>query len=103
MACVGRGCPRQAILDPRNPRPLCGLCGLRRERRAWATARTPPGLRHVAPPRMQKLEDYSLGTWDHRAHLRLAWLYLSRLGRREGMARIHASIKGFIANSPITK
>ncbi|PNH09923.1 ADP-ribosylation factor [Tetrabaena socialis] len=52
---------------------------------------------------LQKLEDYSLETWDHRTHLRLAWLYLTRHGRREGMARIHASIAAFIANSPVTK
>ncbi len=51
----------------------------------------------------QKLEDFSLETWDHRTHLRLAFLYLTRHGRREGLARIHASIAAFIAHSPLTK
>ncbi|GLC43758.1 hypothetical protein PLESTB_000905000 [Pleodorina starrii] len=51
---------------------------------------------------LRKLEDYSLESWDHRTHLRLAWLYLTRLGRREGLARIHASIRAFIVHSPIT-
>ena len=46
------------------------------------------------------LEDYSLDTWDHRTHLRLAWIYLTRLGRREGMKKIFSSIKNFIENSP---
>ncbi|KAG2445825.1 hypothetical protein HXX76_000429 [Chlamydomonas incerta] len=52
---------------------------------------------------LRKLEDYSLDAWDHRTHLRLAWLYLMRHGRREGLARIHSSIQNFIANSPVTK
>ena len=51
----------------------------------------------------QKLADFSLETWDHRTHLRLAWLYLTRLGRRQGQARIHVSIRDFIANSPVTR
>ncbi|KXZ55875.1 hypothetical protein GPECTOR_2g1426 [Gonium pectorale] len=52
---------------------------------------------------LRKLEDYSLELWDHRTHLRLAWLYLTRHGRRDGLARIHASIRAFIANSPVTR
>ncbi|KAG2451487.1 hypothetical protein HYH02_004085 [Chlamydomonas schloesseri] len=52
---------------------------------------------------LRKLEDYTLDSWDHRTHLRLAWLYLTRYGRREGLGRIHSSIRNFIANSPITK
>ncbi|EFJ50977.1 hypothetical protein VOLCADRAFT_88144 [Volvox carteri f. nagariensis] len=51
---------------------------------------------------LMKLENYSLDCWDHRTHLRLAWLYLTRLGRREGLARIHASIRAFIQHSPLT-
>ena len=34
---------------------------------------------------------------------RLAFLYLTRLGRREGMSCIFSSIKAFIENSPVTK
>ncbi|GIL47047.1 hypothetical protein Vafri_3881 [Volvox africanus] len=51
---------------------------------------------------LRKLEDYSLESWDHRTHLRLAWLYLTRLGRREGLARIHSSIRAFIEHSSLT-
>ncbi|GIL70657.1 hypothetical protein Vretifemale_1385 [Volvox reticuliferus] len=51
---------------------------------------------------IRKLEDYSLDSWDHRTHLRLAWLYLTRLGRREGLARIHSTIRAFIEHSPLT-
>eukprot|EP00198_Chlamydomonas_reinhardtii_P001466 XP_001690802.1 ARF-like GTPase ARLP2, atypical [Chlamydomonas reinhardtii] len=57
----------------------------------------------IRAERNQKLEDYSLDVWDHRTHLRLAWLYLTRHGRREGLARIHSAIQSFIANSPVTK
>ncbi|KAI6656896.1 GTP-binding ADP-ribosylation factor [Oopsacas minuta] len=46
------------------------------------------------------LEDYTLDNWDHRTHLRLAWIYLTRHGRREGMKKIFSSIKNFIDNSP---
>lgn len=31
------------------------------------------------------LEDCSLQTWDHKSHLRIAFLYLTRFGRREGV------------------
>ena len=46
------------------------------------------------------LENFTLDNWDHRTHLRLAWVYLTRHGRREGMKKIFASIKSFIDNSP---
>jgi ADP-ribosylation factor protein 1 len=52
---------------------------------------------------LAKLLDYSLDTWDHRTHLRIAWIYLNQYGRREGLVRIFASIKAFIENSPRTK
>ena len=50
-----------------------------------------------------KLTDFSLETWDHRTHLRIAWLLLERHGRREGMQKIFAAIAAFIENSPRTK
>ncbi|GFR46884.1 hypothetical protein Agub_g8525 [Astrephomene gubernaculifera] len=52
---------------------------------------------------LRKLEKFSLDSWDHRTHLRIAWLYLTRLGRREGLRRIHASIRAFIQHSPLTR
>lgn len=41
-------------------------------------------------------------SWDHRTHLRIAYLLLSRHGRREGMVEIFRRIKAFIENSPRT-
>ena len=52
---------------------------------------------------LRKLEAATLDTWDHYTHLRIAWLYLTKLGRRDGMAKIFESIKSFIERSPRTK
>jgi ADP-ribosylation factor protein 1 len=52
---------------------------------------------------LAQLADFSLQDWTHRTHLRIAWLMLTRHGRREGMRRIFASIKAFIANSNRTR
>eukprot|EP00195_Chlamydomonas_chlamydogama_P003266 CAMPEP_0202922060 /NCGR_PEP_ID=MMETSP1392-20130828/77724_1 /ASSEMBLY_ACC=CAM_ASM_000868 /TAXON_ID=225041 /ORGANISM="Chlamydomonas chlamydogama, Strain SAG 11-48b" /LENGTH=632 /DNA_ID=CAMNT_0049615667 /DNA_START=305 /DNA_END=2204 /DNA_ORIENTATION=+ len=52
---------------------------------------------------LSSLEDYSLQSWDHRTHLRIAWLMLTKYGRKEGMQRIFARIRAFIENSPRTK
>eukprot|EP00606_Chrysophyceae_sp_TOSAG23-5_P000679 GSChrysophyteH2.ASY1.ANO1.628.1 assembled CDS len=48
---------------------------------------------------LQKLNDYSLTSWDHRTHLRVAWLLLEMRGREKGMPIIFDSIRNFIANS----
>lgn len=48
---------------------------------------------------LQQLEECTLDNWDHRTHLRIAWLLLSRHGRREGLAKIFAGIRHFIDNS----
>jgi ADP-ribosylation factor protein 1 len=47
---------------------------------------------------LRKLHDYSLDKWDHRTHLRIAWIYLTKFGRKDGMKQIFSSIKNFIAN-----
>ena len=52
---------------------------------------------------LQKLADATLDSWDHRTHLRIAWLLLSRHGRREGMRQIFEGIKSFIERSPRTR
>ena len=52
---------------------------------------------------LAQVEDATLDIWDHYTHLRIAWLLLSRHGRREGMARIFTSIESFIGRSPRTK
>uniref|UniRef100_A0A7R9VZ73 Uncharacterized protein n=1 Tax=Chlamydomonas euryale TaxID=1486919 RepID=A0A7R9VZ73_9CHLO len=46
------------------------------------------------------LEDCSLEVWDHRTHLRIAWVLLSRHGRRAAMPLIFDGIKNFIEKSP---
>eukprot|EP00927_Polykrikos_kofoidii_P009755 TRINITY_DN14087_c0_g1_i1.p1 TRINITY_DN14087_c0_g1~~TRINITY_DN14087_c0_g1_i1.p1 ORF type:complete len:511 (+),score=89.43 TRINITY_DN14087_c0_g1_i1:78-1610(+) len=52
---------------------------------------------------LAKLNSYSLDSWDHRTHLRIAWLLLKRHGRREGLRLIFDGIKRFIENSDRTK
>ncbi|KAJ1570052.1 hypothetical protein HK096_004210 [Nowakowskiella sp. JEL0078] len=51
---------------------------------------------------IEQIEMYTLENWDHYTHLRLAWLNLTRYGRREGLKRIFALIENFILNSPRT-
>ena len=51
---------------------------------------------------LEQLRDYSLNSWDHRTHLRIAWLFLSTLDRREALDKIFQGIKQFIENSPRT-
>eukprot|EP01137_Pigoraptor_chileana_P023216 Opistho-2@89169 len=48
---------------------------------------------------LAKFAAYTLDSWDHRTHLRIAWLFLQRHGRREGMRRTFDGIKAFIENS----
>lgn len=52
---------------------------------------------------LQQLDDATLAVWDHYTHLRIAWLYLTRYGRRDGMQKIFSSIKSFIERSPRTR
>eukprot|EP01035_Chromulina_nebulosa_P031272 gene31272-41670_t len=52
---------------------------------------------------LTQLEDATLEEWDHYTHLRIAWINLTRHGRKEGMLKIFASIKSFIERSPRTK
>ena len=48
------------------------------------------------------LTSYALPAWDHRTHLRIAWLHLTTHGRREGMKLIFTRIKDFIDHSDRT-
>ena len=50
----------------------------------------------------EKLVSYALSSWDHRTHLRLAWMHLKKYGRREGMRLIFERIANYIANSSHT-
>ena len=50
---------------------------------------------------IEALTTFTLPSWDHRTHLRVAWVHLTKFGRREGMKLIFERIKAFIANSPV--
>jgi len=52
---------------------------------------------------LQQLATYTLDTWDHRTHLRIAWLLLTRHGRQEGLPKIFQGIKDFIEHSDRTQ
>jgi len=52
---------------------------------------------------LEKLAAYKLDSWDHRTHLRIAWLLLSKHGRKNGMPLIFQGIKEYIDNSDNTK
>jgi hypothetical protein len=52
---------------------------------------------------LQQFNTYTLDTWDHYTHLRIAWLLLSRHGRQQGMDLIFKGIKSFIDHSPHTQ
>lgn len=52
---------------------------------------------------LRKLEDFTLETWDHRTHLRIAWIIINRDGRALGTPKIFHLLQQFIANSPRTK
>ena len=32
---------------------------------------------------LEKFRNYTLDSWDHRTHLRIAWLYLTREGNKK--------------------
>ncbi|PRP77388.1 ADP-ribosylation factor [Planoprotostelium fungivorum] len=48
---------------------------------------------------IRQLEDCTLESWDHKTHLRIPYVYLNRLGRRNGIKRVRESIQNYIANS----
>lgn len=52
---------------------------------------------------LKKLEDFTLETWDHRTHLRVAWIIINRDGRALGTPKIFHLLKEFIAHSPRTQ
>ena len=52
---------------------------------------------------LEQFESCSLTSWSHKTHLRMAWLYLTRYGRRDGVNRIFNGIKNFIDQSPIAR
>ena len=52
---------------------------------------------------LEQLWTYTLDSWDHRTHLRIAWILLTRHGRQKGLPLIFDGIKNFIENSDRTK
>ncbi|CAF4055393.1 unnamed protein product [Rotaria sordida] len=52
---------------------------------------------------LKQFESYTLKNWSHKTHIRMAWLYLTRNGRRVGVNKIFDGIKNFIQNSPIAR
>jgi len=52
---------------------------------------------------LKKFDDCTLQTWDHRAHLRIAWAILTLEGRQKGMKHIFSGIKNFIEKSAISR
>ncbi|CAF0970801.1 unnamed protein product [Rotaria sp. Silwood1] len=52
---------------------------------------------------LKQFESNSLKSWSHKTHVRMAWLYLTRNGRRAGVSKIFDGIKNFIQNSPIAR
>ncbi|KAJ3185247.1 DNA repair protein rad50 [Gaertneriomyces sp. JEL0708] len=51
---------------------------------------------------IDQLEDFTLPYWDHYAHLRIAYIYLTTYGRRKGKDMIFSRIEDFIRNSSRT-
>jgi small GTP-binding protein len=47
---------------------------------------------------LSKLDNFSLDSWDHRTHLRIAFILLHRCGRRDGMKLIFEKIQAYIAH-----
>jgi small GTP-binding protein len=52
---------------------------------------------------LRQFESCTLTSWSHKTHLRMAWLYLTRDGRRVGVNKIFDGIKNFIQNSPVAR
>ncbi|CAF1644425.1 unnamed protein product [Didymodactylos carnosus] len=52
---------------------------------------------------LRQFESCTLINWSHKTHLRMAWLYLTRDGRRVGVKKIFDGIKNFIDNSQISR
>ena len=52
---------------------------------------------------LQQFESCTLTSWSHKTHLRMAWLYLTRHGRRDGVKKIFDGIKHFIDHSQVSR
>lgn len=52
---------------------------------------------------LKKFDTFTLEKWDHRTHLRIAWVLLTRHGRRQGMKKIFDGIKKYIELSGKTR
>ena len=52
---------------------------------------------------LKQFESCTLTSWSHKTHVRMAWLYLTREGRRAGVNKIFDGIKNFIEKSSIAR
>lgn len=52
---------------------------------------------------LNQFESGTLTSWSHKTHLRMAWLYLNRYGRRVAVDKIFDGIKNFIQSSRIAR
>lgn len=52
---------------------------------------------------LEKFEKCELKKWDHKTHIRMAWAYLTKYGRKEGSGKILKGIENFITNSKISR
>ena len=52
---------------------------------------------------LRQFESCALTSWSHKTHIRMAWLYLTRDGRRVGVKKIFDGIKNFIDHSPVAR
>jgi hypothetical protein len=51
---------------------------------------------------IEKIENYQLDIWDHKTHLRLAYIIIITEGRRDGVLKIMEMIENYIKNSKNT-
>ncbi|KIM45608.1 hypothetical protein M413DRAFT_17481 [Hebeloma cylindrosporum] len=52
---------------------------------------------------LTKFRSFTLPSWDHYTHIRIAYVMLTKYGRREGKDMIFKGLEKYIAISPLTK
>ncbi|KAF9050479.1 ADP-ribosylation factor [Panaeolus papilionaceus] len=52
---------------------------------------------------LSRFHSYNLPDWDHYTHIRLAYVILTKYGRKEGKDMLFKGLESYIANSPDTK
>ena len=52
---------------------------------------------------LANFETCNLHKWDHRTHIRMAWAYIVKFGRKAGSDKIFQGVENFIKNSTISR